>query len=218
MSRKIGWAAYLATVLVVFTTGSGAALAAGNAPVYACFSPDNAAMIGRLGANDSSVSYGFETGECLALAPMTQISELERAGSGWRFRAFGAQPYLYAPDWAMSAAPPPSAALFERYIGVTSRLFGTGRTFADCYDRYETLSARYLDFDRRWSAYWGQPKRRSDDSPVLIIHLSNEGPMLFAERERLSQDTEALNLRCAAVLEIELSREFVAFIRTARIG
>ena len=78
MFRALGWAAFLASVTSVLTFG--VAQAGTARPTYACFSAQNAAVIARLGADDPSVRYGFETGECLALAPGTRIGDVGSTG------------------------------------------------------------------------------------------------------------------------------------------
>lgn len=217
MFRTLGWAAFLASVTSVLTFGMAQADAA--RPIYACFSPQNAAVIGRLGANDPSVRYGFETGECLALAPGTPVSNVERVGNLWRFRALGAAPYLHAADWAAGFAPatgsgPPG---FERYLAVTSRLLAMGRTFADCYTAIERLDNWGADLNRRWDRYWAKSRTDIDGpSPVVVLYVSNEGPKLVAEVEHFKREEQALRNRCSAVVSLEADQDFILFTRTAQ--
>ena len=85
MLSKLGWAAFLASVASLVLLGSAAASSAGGRAIYACFSAQNAAVIGRLGAGDPSVRYGFETGECLPgreLAVRLGLFDGERVGDG----------------------------------------------------------------------------------------------------------------------------------------
>ena len=219
MFRTFGWAAFLASSssLLTFT----AAHAAAPLPTYACFSPQNAAVIGRLGASDPSVRYGFESGECLALDPGVSVSDVERVGGVWRFRAFGAQPYLYAADWAAgftSAAGngPPG---FERYLPVTARLMALGREQGECFAATERLNQWGDDLDRRWAAY--QARSRTDvngPSPVIVLYVADTGPKLFAEFEQYRREEARLRRRCSAVVQLEADTDFIAFTRTAHYG
>lgn len=220
MSRTVGWAAFLASVACLL--GSTAAQANTARPTYACFSPQNAAVIGRLGAADPSVRYGFETGECLALTPATPVSGAERVGNLWRFRARGAQPYLYAADWAAGFTPaamgngPPG---FERYLAVTERLLTMSRAFADCYEANERLDKWGDELDRRWNAYWAKSRTDTDGpSPVVVVYVSREGPQLFAEMDRYKREQAFLRNRCGAVASIEADQDFIAFTRSAQYG
>ena len=219
MHRAFGWAAFLASVTLLSVLGPQPAGANGRRPVYACFSPQNAAVIGRLGANDSSVRYGFESGECLALEPGVPINDVERQGTLWRFRVFGAQPYLYAADWAAgfqntADASPPG---FEQYLPVTARLLASGRNLVECNDAWEKLAARFDDHRRRWKEYQNWSHTKADgSSPVVVIYVGDTGPKLLAEGERLRRQADALNRRCASVAAIEADDDFMAFVRTAR--
>ena len=213
---RTGWAAFLALSLVTLvSTGAQADTAR---PTYACFSPQNASVIGRLGADDASVRHGFETGECLALAPGTRVSEVARAGSLWRFRALGGRPYLYAADWAAGFAPAsgngPSG--FERYLSVTARLLSMGRTFADCHAASERLDKWGDDLNRRWNAYWARSRTDIDGpSPVVVIYVSKDGPRLFAEMDHYKREEASLQRRCSAVTSLEADQDFIAFTRSA---
>jgi hypothetical protein len=219
MLRMSGWAAFLASSLVLaFTAG---AQASGSRATYACFSPQNAAIIGRLGANDASVRYGFESGECLALAPGTRVGEVERAGALWRFRALGAQPYLYAADWAAGFAPsggngPPG---FERYLPVTARLLAMGRAFADCYAASDRLDKWGDDLSRRWNAYWARSRTDTDGpSPVVVLYVTDTGPRLLAEMDQYKREERALRSRCGTIASMEADQDFISFTRTAQYG
>lgn len=218
MFRK-GWAAFLASSLVILS--SSGAQANGSRPTYACFSPQNAAVIGRLGANDASVRYGFESGECLALGPSSRLSGVERAGNLWRFRAFGAQPYLYAADWAAGFTPaaghgPPG---FERFLPVTARLLGMGRAFADCYAESDRLDKWGDDLNRRWNAYWARSRTDIDGpSPVIVLYVADTGPKLMAEMDHYKRAEAALRNRCGAVASMEADQDFITFVRTAQYG
>jgi hypothetical protein len=219
MFRK-GWAAFLASVTTLMAS-TGAYADTTVRPTYACFSPQNAAVIGRLGAGDPSVRYGFESGECLALMPGTRVSSVERAGNLWRFRALGAQPLLFAADWAAGFAPAPGAGPsgFERYLPVTGRLLAMGRTFADCYTASDRLDKWGDDLNRRWNAYWARSRTDIDGpSPVVIVYVASEGPRLFAEMDNYKREEAALHRRCGAVAAIEADSDFIAFSRTAQHG
>lgn len=214
---RAGWAAFLASIIVLF--GASIAGAQGARPIYGCFSPQNAAIIGRLGANDPSVRYGFETGECLALPTGVPLNDVERQGSLWRFRVFGARPYLYAADWAAGFQPTtePIPPGFERYLPVTARLMSTGRNYAECYDASVKLAARFQDLDRRWRDYqnWGR-SLPDQSSPKVIIYVGDQGPRLAAEYRQLRAQAAALDRRCAAYASMEADDDFVAFVRTAQ--
>jgi hypothetical protein len=136
----------------------------------------------------------------------------------WRFRVFGAQPYLYAADWAAGfqdgGQPLPG---FEQYLPVTARLLATGRGYVDCYDATIMLSNRAADLDRRWRDYQTWSRRRVDaSSPVYIIYVGDAGPRLVAESEQLRKEMVALDRRCAAYAAMEADDQFIAFVRTAR--
>lgn len=219
MFRK-GWAAFLASV-PFFLAATGAHADTTVRPTYACFSPQNAAVIGRLGPGDPSVRSGFESGECLALAPGTRVSGVVRAGNLWRFRAFGAEPQLFAADWAAGFVPPAAAgpAGFERYLPVTARLLAMGRTFGDCYAASERLDKWGDDLDRRWNAYWAKSRTDIDGpSPVVVIYVASDGPRLIAEMDRYKREEAALRGRCNAVVSIEADQDFIAFARSAQLG
>lgn len=220
MYRVDGWAAFLASVTSLFLLMADSAYANGSRPIYGCFSPQNAAVIGRLGANDPSVRYGFETGECLALPAGVPLNDVERHGPLWRFRVFGARPHLYAADWAagFQAAGEPVPPGFEQYLPVTARLLSTGRNFADCYDASVRLGQRFEDHDRRWRDYesWSRPKP-SQSTPVVIIYVGDTGPKLVAEGADLRAQAAALERRCAAYVAIEADDDFIAFVRTAQV-
>ena len=222
MFRTSGWAAFLASSTLVLTLGFGSAAADASRPIYACFSPQNAALIGRLGANDESVRYGFESGACLALAPNTPIGDVERTGNLWRFHAFGAAPYLFAADWGAGFAPPPAIvpAGFERYLPVTSRLLSMGRASSDCFDASDKLNRWGDDLDKRWTAYWrGNTKTDTNGpSPIVVVYVSDTGPKLIAEMNRYRREEQALRQRCSAVASFEADRNFITFTRSARYG
>lgn len=219
MFRTSGWAAFLASVALLLTlTGAHADTAR---PTYACFSPQNAAVIGRLGANDPSVRYGFETGECLALAPGAPVSDVERVGNLWRFRAFGAVPYLFAADWAAGFTPAAGSAPpdFDRYLPVTNRLLTMGRTFADCFAASERLDKWGDQLTQRWDRYWAKSRTDTDGpSPVVVLYVSDEGPKLMAEVDQYKREEAALRNRCGPVIALEADRDFIAFTRTARFA
>ncbi|NOT41355.1 MAG: hypothetical protein HOP13_12765 [Alphaproteobacteria bacterium] len=219
MSRTVGWAAFLASVATLFVpTAAQADMAR---PTYACFSPQNAAVIGRLGANDASVRYGFETGECLALGTGTRVTDVEHAGGLWRFRALGAQPYLYAADWAAGFVPAAGngPAGFERYLPVTARLLALGRAFADCYAANDRLDKWGEDLNRRWNAYWAKSRTNIDGpSPVVVLYVSNEGPRLFAEMDTFKREESLLQNRCSNVASLEADQDFIAFTGSAQSG
>ena len=216
---RIGWAAFLASMAFLLLFGAPPSAAQGSRPIYGCFSAQNAAIIGRLGANDPSVRYGFETGECLALPPGVPLNDVERQGSLWRFRVFGAKPYLYAAEWAAGFQPTtaPIPPGFEQYLPVTARLMSAGRNYAECYDENAKLAARFRDFDRRWKDYQAWGRANTDQStPKVIIYVSDHGPRLSAEYQQLRRDAAALDRRCAAYADMEADDDFVAFVRTAQ--
>jgi hypothetical protein len=220
MFRKLGWAAFLASVAVLGLFSAGPA-AANSRPIYACFSPQNAAIIGQLGANDASVRHGFETGECLALRPGVPLSDVERHGNMWRFRVFGGAPYLFAADWAAGFQPAdgPVPPGFDRYLPVTARLLAEGRAYVDCYDDSERLAARFESHNARWRAYSRAGRSKPDAStPKVIIYVSNTGPQLHAEAEELRRQAAILENRCRNIGAMEADNDFVAFVRTAQIG
>ena len=219
MYRFYGWAAFLASAISLVGFSVGTVSAQGSRPIYACFSAENASIIGRLGANDPSVRYGFETGECLALPSNVPLNDVERLGNIWRFRVYGAKPYLYAADWGAgfqpsAAAVPPG---FEQYLPVTARLMATGQSFAECYDASEKLAARFDDHNRRWRDYqsWSNPKP-GESTPVQTIYVGDTGPRLIAEGMKLREQSLALSQRCGRYAAIEADDDFVAFVRTAR--
>jgi hypothetical protein len=220
MLSKLGWAAFLASVASVVLLGSAAASAPGGRPIYACFSAQNAAVIGRLGANDASVRYGFETGECLALPAGVPLNDVERHGNMWRFRVFGAQPHLYAADWAAGFQPSdePIPPGFERYLPVTAKLIATGRAYTQCYDDAERLAERFEAHNRRWRAYERGSKRDSAAIPKIVIYVGDTGPRLAAEGAALRREAANLENRCRQVTTIEADDDFVAFVRTAQMA
>jgi hypothetical protein len=219
MSRTVGWAAFLALVASLF---AASAVQADTArPTYACFSPQNAAVIGRLGADDASVRYGFETGECLALGAGIRVNGVERVGALWRFRALGAEPYLYAADWAAGFAPDTGTSPkgFARYLPVTARLLAMGRTFADCYAANDRLDKWGEDLNRRWNAYWARSRTDIDGpSPVIVLYVSSDGPRLFAEMDAYKREELLLRNRCSSVASLEADQDFIAFTRSAQYG
>jgi hypothetical protein len=216
MFRTLGWAAFLASVASLLTLTDAHADTA--RPTYACFSPQNAAIIGRLGANDQSVRYGFETGECLALASGTPVSDVERVGNLWRFRAFGAAPYLFAADWAAGFTPATGSGPqdFDRYLPVTNRLLTMGQTFADCFAASERLDKWGDDLTRRWDHYWAKSRTNASISPVVILYVADEGPKLMAEVGQYKREEAVLRNRCGPVVALEADQDFIAFTRTAR--
>lgn len=219
MLSKLRWAAFLALSAVLVQLGSATASTSGGRPIYACFSAQNAAAIGRLGANDASVRYGFETGECLALAAGVPLNDVERHGNLWRFRVLGAKPYLYAADWAAGFQPAdePVPAGFERYLPVTANLIATGRTYTQCYDDAEKLAARFDAYNRRWRDYENESRSKKDSSaPKIVIYVGDTGPRLAAEGADLRRQQSILENRCRLVATIEADDDFVAFVRTAQ--
>lgn len=219
MFRK-GWAAFLASVpMLLASTGAHADTTV--RPTYACFSPQNAAVIGRLGAGNPSVRYGFESGECLALVPGTRVMGVERVGNLWRFRALGADPYLYASDWAAGFAPvagngPPG---FEQYIPVTNRLMAMGRKVSECFEASDRLKKWGDDLGRRWAAYWQRGRANySAGQAKVVLHFTNKGPDLVSEVDQFRREEVAMQRACGAVADIETDSDFIAFSRTARYG
>ncbi len=218
MFRK-GWAAFLASVpMLLASTGAHADTTV--RPTYACFSPQNAAVIGRLGAANPSVRFGFASGECLALVPGMRVTNVERAGNLWRFRALGADPYLYAADWAAGFAPvagngPPG---FDQYIPVTGRLMAMGRRVAECFETNDRLKKWGDDLERRWIAYWTRRGQSLGISTVVVLHFSDDGPRLIAEVDRYKREEAAMHRTCSSVAQVEADADFIAFSRTAQYG
>jgi hypothetical protein len=220
MRRAFWWAAFLALVTLLWVSGPKPAAANGRGPTYACFSPQNAAVIGRLGANDPTVRYGFETGACLALGPGAPVSDVERHGSVWKFRVMGARPYLFAADWAAGFQGGQAPPGFEQYLPVTARLMVSGRTLADCDEAWEKLSERLRDHERRWKRYQGWSRTKLDGSgsaPIVVIYVSDTGPKLVAEGAQLRKQALTLERRCASVASLEFDDGFLSFARTARL-
>lgn len=215
MFRNIGWAAFLAFSSALVS----AAEASAARPIYACFSPQNAAAIGRLGADDISVRYGFETGECLALSAGAPVADVERVGSLWRFRALGAKPLLYAADWAAGFQPydGPMPQGFERYLPVTANLLAAGRTYAQCSEDSRRFAERVEDHRRRVREYeaWGR-SQPDNSSPKIIIHVGDAGPKLAREGEELRREAARLDQRCNAIAGMEADDDFLAFATTRR--
>ncbi len=219
MHRAFGWAAFLASVTLLSVLGPQPAGASGSRPTYACFSPQNAAVIGRLGAGDASVRYSFESGACLALEPGTPLHDVERHGTLWRFRAFGARPHLYSADWAAGfhTSTETAPAGFDRYLPVTARLLASGRTLIECNDAWEKLAKRFDDHERRWKDYqsWSRAKPNGS-TPIVVIYVGDTGPKLAAEGAQLRKQAAALDRQCASVSAIEADDDFMDFVRTAR--
>ena len=219
MFRKLGWAAFLAFVTVTVTTGSGTALANGSRPTFACFSANNAAVIGRLGAADPSVRLGFEAGECLALPANLSVYDVERVGPLWRFRTMGAAPYLYAADWAAGFQPATGDQQgFERYLPVTGKLIEMGRGLVACYDATDAFIKRQNDFDRRWHAYWATSRTNVKSGLVHVIYFTDTQQKLEMERWKLMYEGDALNKRCEPYGDLDIDNDFVAFLRTQPRG
>lgn len=218
MLSKYGWAAFLALATVVFSAGS--AMAGGPGATFACFTPSNASLIGRLGPNDTSVRRAFEAGACLALPAGTPMANAGRSGALWRFKALGGAPDLYAADWAAGFAgtgDDQMIAAFGQFLPVTGRLLQTGYGFADCYDASERLNVRWRDFDRRLDEYESRGNRRF--TPIMIkvvLYMSDESARLGVEWERLQVEGRALDGRCAPYQTVEMDHDFVAFVRSAR--
>lgn len=219
MLHKLRWAAFLASVASLVLFASAPASAGNGRPIYACFSPQNASIIGRLGANDPSVRYGFETGECLALPVSVPLNDVERYGNLWRFRVYGARPYLFAADWAAGFQPSeePIPPGFERYLPVTAQLLAAGRHYTQCYDDAERLAERFDDHNRRMHDYQTAGRSKPDSSTSkIIIYVHGEGPRLAAEAEELRRQAAQLENRCRAVASMEPDDDFVTFVRTAQ--
>jgi len=218
MLRKYGWAAFLASVPVVCLVGL--ATAAAPRPTFACFSPSNAGLIGRLGPNDPSVREAFEAGACLALPAGVPVANAEHAGGVWGFRALGGSPELYAADWAAGftgSGDDQMTVAFGRFLPVTARLLETGYGYVDCYDASEKLSERWRDLDRRWREYQARGTTKFDHSMTkVVIYVSDDGPKMAAEQEALQREGRTLNGRCAPYEAAVTDRDFIAFIRSAR--
>jgi hypothetical protein len=219
MFRNIGWAAFLALSAVLFAAAAVPAYANAARPIYACFSPQNAAVIGRLGAGDGSVRHGFEMGACLALPAGTPVTDVDRAGPLWRFRALGAKPYLYAADWAAGFHPyaGPMPPGFERYLPVTANLLAAGRTYAQCAEDGRKLDERIEDHRRRWREYESWSRGHPNNStPKIVIYLGDRGPKLMREAEDLRREAARLDARCSTVADMEADNDFLTFASTRR--
>jgi hypothetical protein len=218
MLRKCGWAAFLASVAVVFSAAP--TMAAGSRPTFACFAPSNAGLIGRLGPNDASVRDAFEAGACLALPAGIPVANAEHAGTMWRFRALGGTPELYAADWAAGftgSGDDQMTAAFSRFLPVTGRLLETGYGYVDCYDASVKLSDRWRDLDRRWKEYQLRGGTQFDHTMTkVVVYVGDEAPKMAAEGEALQREGRALDGRCAPYEAVVTDRDFVAFIRSAR--
>ncbi len=221
MFRNTGWAAFLASVTLSIVLGSAPAVA-GSRAIFACFSPGNAAVIGKLGANDPSVRQGFESGECLALPAGVPLNDVERHGTLWRFRVFGARPHLYAADWAMGLQPAagPAPTGFEQYLPVTASLLSFGRAYTRCYDESTKLAKRIEDHEKRWKNYeaWRQRHISEKSTPKVTIYVSDTGPRLVAEAQALRREADKWHQRCSRVAAIQADDDFVVFIRTALLA
>jgi len=213
-----GWAAFLASVAVAFSVGS--ATAAGPRPTFACFTPKNAGLIGRLGPNDASVREAFEAGACLALPAGMAVSDAQHTGAMWQFRVLGGAPALYAADWAAGftgSGDEQMMAAFNQFLPVTGRLLEDGYAYADCYDASEKLSERWRDLDRRWRQYEAYGTSRfARNGDKVVLYLGDEFPKMVKEGEALQREGRALDSRCARYESVVTDRDFVAFVRSAR--
>lgn len=213
-----GWAAFLASVAVVVSAGS--AEAAAPRPTFACFTPANAGLIGRLGPNDASVREAFEAGACLALPAGIAIVSAQHTGAMWQFRALGGAPALYAADWAAGftgAGDEQMIAAFGRYLPVTGRLLETGYAYVDCYDASEKLSERWRDLDRRWRAYEAYGNSRfARNANKVVLYVGDDIPKMIKESDDIQREGRALDSRCAPYEAVVTDRDFIAFVRSAR--
>ena len=213
-----GWAAFLASVAMVFLVGSAQAAAPG--PTFACFTPKNAGLIGRLGPNDASVRAAFEAGACLALPAGITVTNAQHTGAMWQFRTLGGSPGLYAADWAAGftgSGDEQMIAAFSRYLPVTGRLLETGYAYADCYDASEKLSDRWRDLDRRWREYEAHGSSRfAQNANKTVLYVGDEFPKMVKEGETLRAEGRALDSRCAPYEAVVTDRDFISFIRSAR--
>lgn len=218
MFYRYGWAAFLASVTVAFSVGT--AEANGSRPTFACFTPRNADLIGRLGPDDASVRSAFEAGACLALPAGITVVGPQHQGTLWQFRALGGTPALYAADWAAGftgSGNDQMMAAFSQFLPVTGRLIETGYGFADCYDASEKLGERWRDLDRRWRAYEEHGSSRfTKNATKVVLYLGDEFPKMVKENEQLMREGRALDSRCAPYETLVTDRDFVAFIRSAR--
>jgi hypothetical protein len=211
-----GRAAFLASVAVAFSVGS--AEAAAPRPTFACFTPKNAGLIGRLGPNDASVRDAFEAGACLALPAGIGVAGAQHSGDLWQFRVLGGAPALYAADWAAGftgAGDDRMIAAFSQYLPVSGRLLETGYAYADCYDASEKLSERWRDLDRRWREYEAYGSSRfTKTANKVVLYLGDELPKMAKEGDALRREGQALDSRCAPYEAVVTDRDFVAFIRS----
>lgn len=221
MRVRKGWAALLALV-IIFLLSSSTALASDGRPVFACFSPRNADLIGRLGPGDGSVRFAFQIGACLALQTGIPAGAVSRQGAVWQFQLYGAALPLYTPDWGADFAGPRADDArvrdFSQFVPGTARLLDSGRMFVYCDAAEEDLARRWQDFRKRWDAYQLQ-RRRSVASTTFIVrrHFSEQGPKLVTEADALQAERSRLERQCAAVHDLELDQHFVEFLRTAAL-
>jgi len=218
MLSKYGWAAFLASVTVAFSVGS--ATAAGPRPTFACFTPANAGLIGRLGPNDASVRAAFEAGACLALPAGITVTGAQHTGAMWQFKALGGAPALYAADWAAGftgSGDDQMMAAFGQFLPVSGRLLETAYGYADCYDASERLSERWRDLDRRWREYEAYGSSRfTRNSNKLVLYLGDELPKMQREGDALQREGRALDSRCAPYEQVVTDRDFITFVRSQR--
>lgn len=218
MLFKYGWAAFLASVTMAFSVGTAAA--AGPQPTFACFTPKNADLIGRLGPNDASVRAAFEAGACLALPAGISVVSAQHQGAMWQFRALGGAPALYAADWAAGftgSGNDQMLAAFNQFLPVTGRLLETGYGYADCYDASERLGERWRDLDRRWREYQEYGSSRfTRHANKVVLYVGDEFPKMVKEGEALEREGRALDRRCAPYEMVVTDRDFISFIRSAR--
>jgi len=223
MQIRKGWAALLALVIFLILI-SDTALAVNGAsdgrPIFGCFNPRNAELIGRLGPGDASVRHAFEMGGCLALMPDTPVSNHSRQGAVWRFQAYGSAVPVFAPEWGAGFGDARRDDVlvrdFSPFVPATARLLSEGRLSVYCDAASADLTKRWNDFKRRWDRFEAG-RGRSPGSTVFVLrrHWAETGPKLMAEGEALRSEGAELQRRCAPVRDVELDDMFIAFIRSA---
>jgi hypothetical protein len=213
-----GRAAFLALVTTA-ALASGAS-AAPQLPTFACFTPANATLIGRLGPNDASVRHAFDAGACLALPAGIGVSDVAREGNLVRFRTMGGAPPLFAPEWGAGFtgnADPRGVADFSIFLPVTGKLLESGYAFADCYAATERLNARWRVFMQRWNDYERRGATRDSITMTkIVLHMRMRGGPLADEAIAIDNEGRMLDRRCAPYETQVTDRDFVAFVRSIR--
>lgn len=208
-STRIG-AAFGASIIFSLFAGSAAAEKAAS-PVFACFDASRAAQVGVLGAGSKEVQAAFEYGACLALPAGTELASSSREGGVRRISLDSNTPPLYAADAVQSAS-------FARYLPVTAALLDQGRALMRCSTDSAALELDIADFSQRWHDYWlKHMPPLSADGMKHIIHVGDEGPKLYAEKEEMDARWNELNNRCGGDRAMSVDASFAAFLRSERM-